>query len=96
MQFSDVAGTVLTLIATVSFGLAVPLSLGEGAVSRLSVASAEDLAEEGAKHARKISQLAENRRLVLASLRACRTFVTTAAVGCGACLLYTSPSPRDS
>lgn len=86
MQFSEVAGAVLTLIATVSFGLAVPLSLGEGAVSRLSVASAEDLAEEGAKHARKISQLAENRRLVLASLRACRTFVTTAAVGCGALL----------
>ena len=86
MQFSDVAGAVLALIATVSFGLAVPLSLGEGALSRLSVASAQDLAEEGAKHARKISQLAENRRLVLASLRACRSFVTTAAVGCGALL----------
>lgn len=91
MQFSDVAGAVLALIATVSFGLAVPLSLGEGAVSRLSVASAEDLAEEGAKHARKISQLAENRRLVLASLRACRTFVTTAAVGCGALLASRLP-----
>lgn len=86
MQFSELAGVILMLIATVSFGMAVPLSLGEGALSRLSVASAQDLAEEGAKHARKISQLAENRRLILASLRACRSFVTTAAVGCGALL----------
>lgn len=86
MHFSELAGVILMLIATVSFGMAVPLSLGEGALSRLSVASAQDLAEEGAKHARKISHLAENRRLILASLRACRSFVTTAAVGCGALL----------
>lgn len=86
MIISEAAYVVLSAVAVLAFLLAVPLSVAEGAMTRLSVASAEDIGETGAKYARRIKEFAENRRIVLTYLRAERAFVTTAAIGCGALL----------
>lgn len=80
MDFSATALTVLLVVTVCSFLLTVPLALGEGAVSRLTLARAEDLEQDGAKAAAKLWELAENRREVLFYLRSFRAFVTVAAV----------------
>lgn len=78
MIFSPIAYAVLGLVATVSLLVTVPLSLSDGAMTRLSLASAKDLEEAGAKHATQIRHLAEHRHEVLAYIRSTRS-VTVAA-----------------
>lgn len=91
MVFSPAAYAVLSLVAVASFLLTIPLSLGEGAMTRLSVASAQDLKEAGVKHASRIQDLAESRREVLSYLRSTRSLAVSSALGSVALLASQIP-----
>lgn len=91
MIFSSVAYAVLGLVGALSFLLTVPLSLSEGAMSRLSLASAKDLEEAGVKRASEIQQLAEHRREVLAYLRSTRSVAVSSGLGSSALLASQIP-----
>ncbi|EFN93406.1 HlyC/CorC family transporter [Mobiluncus mulieris] len=91
MIFSSLAYAILGLVSTMSFLVTVPLSLGEGAMTRLTQASAKDLEEAGAKHAAAIHHLAEHRREVLAYIRSTRSVTVAAALGSAALLASQIP-----
>lgn len=91
MIFSPVAYAVLGLVAAVSFLVTAPLSLSEGAMTRLTLASAKDLEEAGAKHAAAIQRLAEHRREVLAYIRSTRSVTVSAGLGSSALLASQIP-----
>lgn len=91
MLLTSTAYVVLLLVALAALLLLIPNSLGEGAVTRLSMAGAQDLMQAGVKHARQIETIAANRRQVLAYLRSSRAVAVTAAVGCLALLASQIP-----
>lgn len=91
MLLTSTAYVVLLLMALAALLLLIPNSLGEGAVTRLSMAGAQDLAEAGVKNARQIETIAASRRQVLAYLRSFRAVAVTAAVGCLALLASQIP-----
>lgn len=93
MISSPVAYVVLGLVAAISLLLTLPLSLSEGAMTRLSLANAKDLEEAGAKHAPAIQRLAEHRHEVLGYVRATRSVTVAAGLVSATLLASQIPGP---
>ena len=85
---------VLFALFLVFLGLTWTLSLAESAFSYLSRRDAEDIVRE--RPGSKVLEIARERESHLGALRVWRFVAEALSAVCLTCLLYTSPSPRDS
>lgn len=72
---SPTPAVALALVSILALIYAAFLSAGETALSRLSRATAQDLIEDGVRHAHLIDYLLQHRERTMLSLRAVRTFL---------------------